>query len=335
MESNKSNTGALPSNAGDDFHLLWAAQKVLEMLKPSTTLTAVTVEGPTWQDSVIADIDDSKLYAIDLAEYYGGTDFQGASKVVFSQLKYSTYMGDVAWTAANLCHSSNKKKDNSIIRRLADTYKEYTEKNVNSEDKLFIKLVSNRSISDCLNRSIKISKEILTENGYKQTSTLLKNLCPEYKVEIERLYKESKLSSTAFLSFINMLDFEDCGTSTRSIKKAEIIQLLGNWGIDSLQNKYNEIIMTIRDRMMPGRNADIAMTKDFVCSLFGGNFIRFFPAPTNIPLLKTGYIERECVHDLVKIVLDEEKKPICVHATAGTCQQYGRISSRWLCSGLL
>ena len=317
MESNKSNAGALPSNAGDDFHLLWAAQRILEMLKPSTALTAVTVEGPTWQDSVIADIDDSKLYAIDLAEYYGGTDFQGASKVVFSQLKYSTYMGDITWTAANLCQSSNKKKDNSIIRRLADTYKEYTEKNMNSEDKLFIKLVSNRSISDCLNRSIKEAKEILLKNEYKQTSTLLKNLCPEYKVEIERLYKESNLSSRAFLSFIKMLDFKDCGTNTRSIKKAEIIQLLGNWGIDSLQNKYNEIIMAIRDRMMPGRNADVAMTKDFVCSLFGGNFIRFFPAPTNIPLLKTGYIERECVHDLVKKVLVQEKAPIGVHATAG------------------
>lgn len=317
MESKKSNAGALPSNAGDDFHLLWAAQKVLEMLKPSTTLTAVTVEGPTWKDSIIADIDDSKLYAIDLAEYYGGTDFQSAAKIVFSQLKYSTYMGDVEWTAANLCNSSNKKKDNSIIRRLADTYKEYTEKNVDSEDKLFIKLVSNRSISDCLNKSIKETKENLAEKSYKQTSTLIKSLSPESKIEIERLYKESNLSSKAFLSFIKMLNFEDCGTATRSIQKAEIIQLLGNWGIDSLQNKYNEIIMTIRDRMMPGRNADVAMTKDFVCSLFGGNFIRFFPAPTNIPLLKTGYIERECVHDLVKIALGEEKSPIFVHATAG------------------
>lgn len=96
MESIKStNAGALPSNAGDDFHLLWAAQKILEMLKPNPELIAVTVEGPVWQDSVIADIDDSKLYAIDLAEYYGGADFKNASKIVFSQLKYSTYMGNI------------------------------------------------------------------------------------------------------------------------------------------------------------------------------------------------------------------------------------------------
>jgi|GEM_PF-1262520 len=317
MEDIKTNAGALPSNAGDDFHLLWAAQKILEMLKPNAAVTSVTVEGPAWQDSVVADIDDSKLYAIDLAEYYGGTNFQSASKIIFSQLKYSTYMGDAVWTVASLCHSDNKKKDNSIIRRLADVYKEYTEKNTNSEDKLTIKFVSNRSISDSLKQSIAKAKEALAKKNYKQANTLVKNLGPEFKMEIERLYKESNLNSVAFLGFIKMLDFEDCGTATRSIQKAKIIQQLGNWGIDSLQNKYNEIIMTLRDRMMPGRNANVPMTKDFVCSLFGGNYTRFFPAPTNIPLLKRGYIERECVHDLVKIVLGKEKTPICVYATAG------------------
>ena len=317
MENINTNAGALPSNAGDDFHLLWAAQKILEMLKPNSALTAVTVEGPARQDSDAAEIDDSKLYAIDLAEYYGGKTFQSASKIVFSQLKYSTYLGNKVLTVASLCHSDNKKKDNSIIRRLADAYNEFTGKNANSEDKLIIKLISNRSISDSFKQSISLAKELLTTNSYKQANSLLKNLSEESKIEIDKVYKESKLSSIAFLGFIKMLDFEDCGAATRSIQKAEIILQLGNWGIDSQQNKYNEIIMTLRDRMMPGRNANVPMTKDFVCSLFGGNYTRFFPAPTNIPLLKKGYIERECVHDLTRIVLKQEKNPICVHATAG------------------
>lgn len=317
MENIETNAGALPSNAGDDFHLLWAAQKILDMLKPNAELKAVTVEGPAWQDSVTADIDESKLYAIDLAEYYGGETFQNASKVIFSQLKYSTYMGDVEWTVASLCHSDNKKKDNSIIRRLADAYKEYTEKFTESKDKLTMKLVSNRSISGSLKQSISKARELLISESYKQANNLIKNLSEESGTEIKKLYEESNLSSMAFLGFIKILDFEDCGAATRSIQKAEIIQQLGNWGIDSLQNKYNEIIMTLRERMMPGRNANVPMTKDFVCSLFGGIYARFFPAPTNIPLLKKGYIERECVHDLIKIVLKHENAPICVHATAG------------------
>ena len=316
MDNVNTNAGALPSNAGDDFHLLWAAQKILNILKPNSVITAVTVEGPAWQDSVAADLDDSKLYAIDLAEYYGGENFQSASKTIFSQLKYSTYMGDTVWTVASLCQSHNQKKDNSIIRRFADAYKEYIGKNTDSEDKLSIKLVSNRSISDSFKQSIVEAKELLMKNSYKQTNSLIKKLSEESKPEIKRIYEESNLSSIAFLGFIKMLDFEDCGAASRSILKAEIIEKLGNWGIDNLQNKYNEIIMTLRDRMMPGRNANVPMTKDFVCSLFGGNYARLFPAPTNIPLLKKGYIERECVHDLTKIILEQEKI-ICVHATAG------------------
>ena len=317
MKSFNTNAGALPSNAGDDFHLLWAAQKILEMLNQNSDLTAVTLEGPTWQDSIVADIDDSKLYSIDLAEYYRGETFQSASKIIFSQLKYSTYMGDIEWTTARLCHFDNKKKDNSIIRRFADTYQEYTEKNHNSEDKLIIKLVSNRSISDILLKSLDESKKLLTEKRYKKTNSLINNLSEIYRIEIEKIYKESKLSSKVFLGFIKALDFEDCGTEIRSIQKAKIIRKLGNWGIDNLQNKYNEIIMSLRERMMPGRDANVPMTKDFVCSLFGGNYTRFFPALTNISLLKKGYIERECIYDLLKIILKQEKSPICVYATAG------------------
>lgn len=177
-----------------------------------------------------------------MAEYYGGKTFQSASKIVFSQLKYSTYMGDTVWTVASLCRSDNKKKDNSIIRRLADAYKEYTEKYADSENKLTIKLVSNRSISASFKQSISGTKELLSSKNYKQANNLIKNLSEKSKAEIEKVYEESNLSSIAFLGFIKMLDFEDCGAATRSIQKAEIIQLLGNWGIDSLQNKYNEII---------------------------------------------------------------------------------------------
>ncbi|MEK4512826.1 hypothetical protein [Paenibacillus sp. FSL K6-2524] len=315
MDSINTNAGALPSNAGDDFHLLWAAQKMLDMLRPNSNLASVTVEGPAWQDSIVADLDESKLFSIDLAEYYGGETLTSANHIIFSQLKYSTYMGNTAWTTSTLCHSENKKKDNSIIRRLADTYKEYTEKYAYSKDKLTLKLVSNRPISESLKKGIREAKQILIAKKLKTTNSLLNILSEASKTEVKKIYEESKLKSLTFLGFIKAVDFEDCGADTRSILKAKIIQQLGHWGIDSLQNKYNEIIMTIRERMMPGRNAQVPMTKDFVCSLFGGNYTRFFPAPTNIP--KKKYVERECVHELIDTIMQQNNKSIFVHATAG------------------
>ena len=89
----KNNAGAVASNAGDDFHLIWACKKILKILEPNSQLTAVSVEGPSWSDS-IQDIDETKLYSIDLAEYYGGKDFSNADSVIFSQLKYSAFRMD-------------------------------------------------------------------------------------------------------------------------------------------------------------------------------------------------------------------------------------------------
>lgn len=315
MNNNSTNAGALPSNAGDDFHLLWAAQKLLKMLNHNSDLSSVTVEGPAWQDSIINDLDESKLFSIDLAEYYGGETIHSATYIIFSQLKYSTYMGNIPWTTSTLCHSDNKKKDNSIIRRLADTYEEYTKKYSHLKDKITLKLVSNRPISGGLEKGIKEAKELLLSKKIKNSISLLNALSEESKLEIKKIYEESKLKSIVFLGFIRAVDFEDCGAETRSIQKAKIIQQLGNWGIDSLQNKYNELIMIIRDRMMPGRNAQVPMTKDFVCSLFGGNYARFFPAPTNISEKK--YVERECTQELMKTITQQDNKSIFVHATAG------------------
>ncbi|WP_145410825.1 ATP-binding protein [Paenibacillus xylanexedens] len=315
MNNTSTNAGALPSNAGDDFHLLWAAQKLLKMLNHNSDLSSVTVEGPAWQDSIINDLDESKLYSIDLAEYYGGETVHSATRIIFSQLKYSTYMGKTAWTTSNLCHSDNKKRDNSVIRRLADTYEEYTKKYTHLKDKITLKLVSNRPISAGLEKAIKEAKELLLSKEINNSHNLIGGLSDESKLEIKKIYEESKLKSLVFLGFIKAIDFEDCGAETRSIQKAKIIQQLGVWGIDSIQNKYNELVMTIRDRMMPERNTRVPMTKDFVCSLFGGNYARFFPAPTNIPEKK--YIERTCTHELIKTILKQDNKSIFVHATAG------------------
>lgn len=74
MGESLNHAGAIASNAGDDFHLIWVGKKVIEMLKPDNELSAVVVEGPAWEDSVVVE-DQSLLYSIDMTEYYGGKKF--------------------------------------------------------------------------------------------------------------------------------------------------------------------------------------------------------------------------------------------------------------------
>ncbi len=112
----KSIPEAPESSAGDDFHILWAALKSLELLIPNGELKALGIEGPSQKDSVIIDTDGDKLLGIDLSEYYNGDNFETSSCVVFSQLKYSTRHPSESWTASRIC-KGKKRGAGSIVHR--------------------------------------------------------------------------------------------------------------------------------------------------------------------------------------------------------------------------
>lgn len=42
----QNNAGAIAANFGDDFYFIWACKKLLEILKPNSELTAISIEGP-------------------------------------------------------------------------------------------------------------------------------------------------------------------------------------------------------------------------------------------------------------------------------------------------
>ncbi|MDP2605594.1 MAG: hypothetical protein Q8S00_23880, partial [Deltaproteobacteria bacterium] len=61
--------GARGSNAGDDFHELWALRQALALLDQDTALTAVTVEGLLAEDEEGKPLDTWD--GVDCALYYG------------------------------------------------------------------------------------------------------------------------------------------------------------------------------------------------------------------------------------------------------------------------
>lgn len=310
----KNNSGAIASNAGDDFHLIWACKKLLELLKINSELTAISVEGPTWEDSIIID-NEQKLYSIDLAEYYGGESFERAQRVIFSQLKYSAYQMKKPWTASNLCASTNGS--NSIIRRLADTYKGFCEKYENVQNKLTLKLVSNRNLQKDFSNHIDECVTILKKKKYKRMGDLLKNLSLECKEDIDKIYKTSKLNSTDFIDFLLLLNFDDCGTDIRSIHRMEIIKQLGIWNTGNLRGRYNSLIMQLREMMLPENPMGFQMNREYVLAALDASINQMFPAPTKIDSTLNIYIERDFGSDILRCIQEKNKKIICVQAAAG------------------
>ena len=312
----KNHAGAIASNAGDDFHLIWACKKLLETLKPNSELTAISVEGPTWIDSVQIS-DEDALYSIDLAEYYGGSNFEDADSVIFSQLKYSTYQMDKDWTSSTLCIKTSKNKDNSIIRRLAETYKKFYSEHASSIGKLTLKLVSNRKLDIEFSKSIKEAVSLINQQGYKQTAYLLKNLSPEHKTDIEKLYNTSNLSSHLFICFLLALNFDDCGTGIRSIQRAEVIKQIGKWSTGNLHNKYNSLISDVRERMLPEQPTGMLMGKEDVLASLETSSMELFPAPSKIEASSHRYIERHLCNTIPDCFKEYPESIICIQATAG------------------
>ena len=157
--------GAIASNAGDDFHLIWAAKRIIEMLKPDSELNTVVVEGPAWEDAVKIE-NQTWLYSIDMTEYYGGDTFEYANRIVFTQLKYSAYHPNQEWNLSKLCSASDKKNSNSVIRRMADTYKAFCQMQGDVSHKMTLKLVSNQNMSSELVASVKECKDIVGKYKY-------------------------------------------------------------------------------------------------------------------------------------------------------------------------
>lgn len=94
------------SKAGHAFHEAWAARSALELLPPSTDLTAITLEGFDERDE--QSLGTGAVEIADLVRYHGATDVARAHRVTVVQFKYSIASADTAVRAADLASTLAK-----------------------------------------------------------------------------------------------------------------------------------------------------------------------------------------------------------------------------------
>ena len=115
--------GARGSNAGDEYHELWAVRQALRLLDENTPLSAMTVEGLRVEDGTGAFWD-----GVDCTLFYKGDSSSTAARVELQQLKYSAANPAAPWTVARLATGRGGNVASSPIRKLANAYKKITEK---------------------------------------------------------------------------------------------------------------------------------------------------------------------------------------------------------------
>ncbi|NYC94750.1 hypothetical protein [Clostridium acetobutylicum] len=312
----KEATGARESNAGDDFHFIWSAKKSLQLLEPDTELEAICVEGPSIEDSIIFEDDEKALLSIDVAEYFGGKKYEDASRVIFSQLKYSTRHGDLPWTLSSLSVSTNSGKDNSIIQRLAQTYKGFKKKHPKDIEKLRLKLVTNRTIEEKFKKLIDNCNEEIEKNDCKKYLDL-KNVLPKENHDyLKSFYQETKLSTTEFVGFLKCIDLSECGSDIRDIHESEVISSLARLGMLDLKTNYDKLIQFIRKQMSPEENESVPIDKNIMANFFNTIPDGLFPANSQV-IKPQKYIKRNISDDIVREIIINRKQHICLHATGG------------------
>src|SRR5436309_10543781 len=88
------------SREGHTYHDTWTARVALELLVPTTTLTAVAVEGLSIEDAEVTSA--AAMEIADLVRYRGGVGVAQSSRVEVVQFKYSIANAALPMRAADL-----------------------------------------------------------------------------------------------------------------------------------------------------------------------------------------------------------------------------------------
>jgi hypothetical protein len=297
-ESGKQLRGATASNAGDDFHILWALSHSLKLLDASSDLTAVTVEGiPAL---ALANESAADWDGVDVALFYGGESLETAYRVVIEQLKYSTASPEQSWTVARLCYASNKAKDNSVIARLAKAFSAVRRRACGlKQDGLVVKLVTNQPLA----------KEVTTALTGKIPTTTAQ------QAHLKQLRAASGLGIEEFEILARSLDFSDCCGPTRFAVHQRIISAIAEIASSEAWAMMLELRHLIYSRMLP-EGSEAPITRGTVlAALHVNDMDALLPCPARLETPQQ-LVSRHLVREIAKTHIVNHKR-ICLHGEGG------------------
>lgn len=245
--------GARGSNAGDQFHELWALQQVLDLLRPETDLKAVGVEGVR-TESASLNADNPTWDGVDCALYYGGTTLETVDRIDFAQLKYSGANPEMAWSVARLTANSAKRGNNSVIRKMADDFKG-ARAHMKQGAHLKIRLISNQNLSAGLTKALDARWSGPLESASIDQATI---------DELKRLNTASGLAAVEFQDFLETLDFSECGSQSRFAVREKVVATVACLLGDDVSSAVRDLQVRVRELMVPERAREIVTEKDIL-----------------------------------------------------------------------
>jgi len=309
--------GAIESNAGDDYHILWACRRALRLLEPDSGLSLVRIEGVSREDEATA-ADPDAFLGVDLTEYYGGASIVDAHLVAFSQLKYSQRHPDRPWTAARLCERLTGARDRSVIARLAQAFSGIYEGHARILviERLRIKLVSNRPADMELVHALGAAQAWLKDRPPTQTARLIVALPVSSRDVIQRLQKASNLASVVFCDFLRCLDFSDCNSDGRLWQRLRLIQEVGRITPASPSEHARDLYERVALEALP-KVGELGLRRADVLAALGCHGEEsLFPAPPRFEHL-SNLISTPDAGSILEALLASPYRSVLAHGASG------------------
>ncbi|KGH09729.1 ATP-binding protein [Comamonas thiooxydans] len=290
--------GARASNAGDDFHVLWALSHALRVLDASSDLSAVTVEG------IPVPARSGAWEGVDVALFYGGDSLRSATRLEIQQLKYSTTSPQTAWSVARLVHSTRKSGgNNSVMARLATAYAEALRVAPQlSPADIKVKLVSNQPIHERVLRALSAS------------ATRGPDANPTVVDDRKTLRKASGLNEKEFSLLAKALDFSECQGPSRFEMHHRVISAIGRIAASESRHAMLELRQVVYTRMLPGDSSPITRAV-ILGAMFVGDPQALLPCPSQLKPVDD-VVPRVSVDVLARELAVQQR--VCLHGEGGS-----------------
>ncbi|HBX7613407.1 TPA: NACHT domain-containing protein [Klebsiella pneumoniae] len=281
------------SRDGDQFHYLWAARRALRLLKPQSTLVALTIEGASTTEMGSQPVVEDGEELIDIAEYYGSNELATATTVRYMQLKHSTLHSGTPFPPSGL---------QKTIEGFATRYKALIQKIPveTLRTKLEFWFVTNRPVSSSFNEAINdAASQHVTRHPH----------------DLAKLEKFTGLQGAELSIFCQLLHIEgqqDDLWSQRNILLRESAGYLPDLDTEA-PLKLKELV---NRKALTESAANPSITRMDVLRALGVDETDLFPAPCRIERIENS-VSRTQEATLVQRVVEASGAPVIIHADAG------------------
>lgn len=286
--------GALASNAGDDFHVLWATREMLRLLDPDSDVEAVKVEGLP-RDAIHDEVGEHGQAAdvVLTRAADGGLVYQ------YLQLKHSASNPQDSWTWSRLLtRRAPTKPQSSVLGKLAGLMKSVKLRGD-------FAIVSNQPLASVVAADV----ERLIRNGVVPVSG--------DKQLFDRLTEQLQLTAEELLIFFEAWDLAAFASTSRLIMESEIIRQIAGMADSDARNDADLLQKRVSELMLPETRNDPAVTREMLLVWLGAGSKRMlFPAPSRIEPAHP-YMRRAVTDLLTRKLEKVQAKPLRIHAGGG------------------